>query len=470
MIDLDNEEGVRNAFKTVAGWYGADFTDVGQDPEVIMIGPGTDGLARRRSLFSGAAAAVVLIVAVAVAVLAGRGEQSIAAANGAWSPMADAPLDPRFAPVTLWTGSELLVWGGHDAAGAELVDGAAYDPDRDRWRTMAPFPFEYERREGVGVGQDGGSTVHPAPGAWIDGKAVFVLASGERWGWQIVSYDPVEDRWDLFDEATFTQQADDSLALRTGTATVQVPYAAVAWQGKLLVFGWHSERHVFGWSEFDIASRRWGSFTGLPGSGALYGARSLPAHVTVVDGQYLVWVANRSFGTTSPAGYSVDLLSGTVTTLERPARAMRVDIGDLSDDGVVVGLGSDDDGPHRFAARLDPRTGRWSVVGPPPSGPAEDNAFGELVTMNSATAFVGGLGTAGLTIGGLRSEAAALVLGDDGRWHDLPGAPLDLSRVGAATVWTGESLLVWGGVTTADSGPVNLPVVPLADGAVYAFD
>lgn len=174
--------------------------------------------------------------------------------------------------------------------------------------------------------------------------------------------------------------------------------------------------------------------------------------------------------TAASAGYSVDLLDGTVTTLELPEQAMRVDIGGVSADGVIVGLGGDDDGLHRFAARLDPRSGRWSSVTPPPSGPAEDGAFGELVAMDGVTAFVGGLDIADLEIGGLRSEAAAFVLGEDGRWHDLPDAPLDLSRIGAATVWTGGRLLVWGGVTTADSGPVNLPVVPLADGAVYALE
>lgn len=469
MIDLDTDDGVRNAFKTVAGWYGPNSTEVGDDGNVVVLGPTVPAPARRRALVGSVAAAVVLVAAVAVALVAGGGNRSIAAANGDWSPMAESPLDARFAPVTLWTGSELLVWGGHDASGTELSDGAAYDPDLNTWRTMAPMPFVYERREGVGVGEDGGSTTHASPGAWIAGKAVFVLAGGEPSSWQVVSYDPDEDLWDVLDQASFASRPDDTLARVTGTATVQVPYAAVEWQGELLVFGWESERHEFGWSTFDVDARRWGAFNGLPGSGVLYGATG-PAHVNVVEDRYLVWVANRYFaGSDTPAGYSADLTSGEVTPVERLERSMRVDVGDLSDNGTVVGLAGDDDELRRFAARLDPRTGTWSAVRPPPSGPTDNRAFGELVDMDDATAFVGGLDISGMTTGGLRSEAAELVLGDDGRWHRLPSSPVDLSRVGATAVWTGDRLLVWGGATTTDSGPVNLPVEPLADGAVYSF-
>jgi hypothetical protein len=40
-------------------------------------------------------------------------------------------------------------------------------------------------------------------------------------------------------------------------------------------------------------------------------------------------------------------------------------------------------------------------------------------------------------------------------WRRLP--PLESSRFGAATVWTGKELLVWGGSETADGGA---PVIP----------
>ena len=60
--------------------------------------------------------------------------EQFAAAEGEWATMAPSPLVARFAPISLWTGDELIVWGGHDLAGDEYVDGAAYDPITDTWR------------------------------------------------------------------------------------------------------------------------------------------------------------------------------------------------------------------------------------------------------------------------------------------------------------------------------------------------
>jgi hypothetical protein len=49
----------------------------------------------------------------------------------------------RFAPVAVWTGSEVLIWGG-DGCGSACGDGGAYDPTANTWRQLpidgAPGP------------------------------------------------------------------------------------------------------------------------------------------------------------------------------------------------------------------------------------------------------------------------------------------------------------------------------------------
>src|SRR5262249_55513701 len=61
-----------------------------------------------------------------------------------WSIMsnANAPA-PRYNPTLLWTGSELIVWGGEDASRI-LWDGARYSPSTDAWTSIrkegAPSP------------------------------------------------------------------------------------------------------------------------------------------------------------------------------------------------------------------------------------------------------------------------------------------------------------------------------------------
>ncbi|MCA1843121.1 MAG: hypothetical protein LC792_07995, partial [Actinobacteria bacterium] len=54
-------------------------------------------------------------------------------ASDTWRRIAASPLTPRTASTQVWTGKELLVWGG-DAGTQSLADGAAYDPATGRWR------------------------------------------------------------------------------------------------------------------------------------------------------------------------------------------------------------------------------------------------------------------------------------------------------------------------------------------------
>jgi len=78
---------------------------------------------------------------------------TLAAASTRWTPMADSPLSPRYGSVGTWTGDELVVVGGTEnppcpptadcTYGPEFgarTDGAAYDPNTDSWRSIAPAP------------------------------------------------------------------------------------------------------------------------------------------------------------------------------------------------------------------------------------------------------------------------------------------------------------------------------------------
>jgi hypothetical protein len=66
-------------------------------------------------------------------------------ATDAWTPISTAGAPAGRAGATgVWTGRELLVWGGVDAAREGLGDGAAYDPVTDTWTALptdgAPSP------------------------------------------------------------------------------------------------------------------------------------------------------------------------------------------------------------------------------------------------------------------------------------------------------------------------------------------
>jgi N-acetylneuraminic acid mutarotase len=104
-----------------------------------------------------------------------------------WSSLAtNTPLEPRFDHTAVWTGTEMIVWGGARVIEAnfreEIGDGAIYDVATDSWRTMSALGAPSARRD------------HNA--MWT-GREIII------WGGVSLSssihdgarYDPVADMW-----------------------------------------------------------------------------------------------------------------------------------------------------------------------------------------------------------------------------------------------------------------------------------
>jgi hypothetical protein len=127
--------------------------------------------------------------------------------SGAWTPIADSPLDPALPlPATVWTGDELIVTGGLGPL-AQDGAGAAYDPLADRWREIRDLPRAGERDGApLDLNSFNGS-------AWTGDEALFVTADG------VLSYDPVDDRWQLVD-APAEAKVSDAVSVWTGDALI----------------------------------------------------------------------------------------------------------------------------------------------------------------------------------------------------------------------------------------------------------
>lgn len=59
--------------------------------------------------------------------------------SDSWTPLAPSPLRGRGTHRAVWTGREMLVWGGFDSAVRD--DGALYNPFDDAWTRLAPTPL-----------------------------------------------------------------------------------------------------------------------------------------------------------------------------------------------------------------------------------------------------------------------------------------------------------------------------------------
>lgn len=463
MIDLSTDDGIRDAFREIAAWPAT----APADSNVTMIRTGrshrfeaTRRADRARQLV--AAAAVLLVVAGAVGLVVLRGGADPAAHSPrGWSAMTESPLSARFAPTVVWDGHEMLVWGGYDADGTSLVDGAAYRPTTNTWRPIAPMTTG--RAPALSPPQ-----AVPDLSAWVGREAVSIVASdGDPWGWDVVAYDPETDDWRTIEQNRYDQLPTDEIIPTDGAAPIHQPAATVSWRGQLIVVGWRSDLGLMGWARLDPTTGKWSPFTALGGSDDAYGMRNAPGSPTIVDDRYLVMMTSGPL-TDFPFGYRIDLVENTSIPLDVPAEvgAFILSI-TLADDGTAVGVTTDEEGQsQRFAMRLDAAAGTFSVITAPPRGPVEQQA--SLIAVPGGYVLLGGLDVDGVTMGGLRPESVYLSAGAqvDG-WTNLPKPPIDVDRIGHAVIWTGREVIVWGGATTDFSGPSNLATVPLRDGAVY---
>lgn len=63
---------------------------------------------------------------------------------GLWRLLPPSPLTPRVGHALVATGRQLMVWGGADALGRPLTDGAVFDLATGRWRRLPdpPVPLQ----------------------------------------------------------------------------------------------------------------------------------------------------------------------------------------------------------------------------------------------------------------------------------------------------------------------------------------
>ena len=73
--------------------------------------------------------------------------------TGTWDPLLPSPLSARRSPASVWTGSELLIWGGSNQ-GAFFDDGAAYNPATEEWRPLPTPDISARAPEFVWTGEE----------------------------------------------------------------------------------------------------------------------------------------------------------------------------------------------------------------------------------------------------------------------------------------------------------------------------
>lgn len=142
-----------------------------------------------------------------------------------WRMLPPAPLEARM-PLSVWTGHEFIVWGTAWQIKSEAPrDGAAYDPRTDTWRTIAEAPIGLTDANAVWTGREMivlgaflrngrsattdtsiGAAYNPSRDEWRT-IADAPITTGDSTAWNghemiawdyeqnSAAYDPVSDQW-----------------------------------------------------------------------------------------------------------------------------------------------------------------------------------------------------------------------------------------------------------------------------------
>lgn len=154
--------------------------------------------------------------------------------SDSWRPMTnvEAPAGRRNGSA-IWTGSELIVWGGTDLSGVEINTGGAYDPARNQWRLIstAGSPTARQSHSAVWTG-----TEMIVWGGQVGGFPTRSLNTGGR-------YWPSTDTWT--DIPTFG-------------APPAASYHTAIWTGsEMIVWGGMSTNNLRSGGRFDPAKNSW---------------------------------------------------------------------------------------------------------------------------------------------------------------------------------------------------------------------
>ncbi len=358
-------------------------------------------------------------------------------AHGRWSRLPAAPIPDRNDPVGVWTGRELLVWGGQSGPHDLVVhgDGAAYDPARGVWQELPPAPLT--PRTGAAAAWTGRELIIWGGYDHLgDNPGAFRVAGDGA------AYDPARGAWRRLPPAPLSARAD-ATAVWTGREVLVV--------GGIPAVRTDRDRGFTDGAAYDPARDTWRRLAPSPQPrGSL-----MAQHLAWTGARLLVW-----------SDWRQTLRSESVT-LTNGERGTEVE----SRDGVDVWA-------------YDPTADRWAVL---PAAPGQPDLGGAvLVWTGEEVLSVTGRPYQGPVLD--RDPGARYDPARNG-WRRLADGPLDTAGLGAG-LWTGAALLVWNGTSmrsgdpATDYGPgdgaawdpaadrwVRLPRSPLggADGAVAVW-
>ncbi|MBI2551791.1 hypothetical protein HYW17_00615 [Candidatus Uhrbacteria bacterium] len=336
----------------------------------------------------------------------GEGEAESEAEHDVWMAISttDAPA-ARYSHTAIWTGSEMVVWGGAgDSSG--LNTGGQYDPVTNRWTPTYTAGAPAARAHHTAIWTGSEMLVWGGYNSWT-------LNTGGQ-------YDPVTGRWTAIPT--------------TGAPAARIYHTAVWTGSEMLVWGGADDRLPFPLNtggQYDPVTGRW---TAIPAPGA----RSL--HTAIWTGsEMIVWGGREIviFNTGERYDPITNIWTAISTAFGAPAaRYLHTAIWTGSE--MIVWGGTDDSGRFHTGDRYDPITNTWTAIST--AGAPAGRYYHTAIWTGSEMLVWGGEGEGGsiLNTGGQYDPAT-------NTWTSTSTADAPEARTYHTAIWTGSEMLVWGG-------------------------
>lgn len=330
-----------------------------------------------------------------------------------WDLVADHPVVGRTFPVVVWTGTEVVVWGGEEPSeGAWHADGAAFNPATGVWRDLAESPLS-PRSEHVAV--------------WTGEEVIICCGRIVGGGAPAAAYNPEADQWREIPAAPGFSPA----------------FAEAVWTGEeMLVFGGvggGGTTNLVAAAAYNPATDSWRRLADLP-----YGLERT-ADATIGDGSVYAWPSTAE-STEGPLAY--DIASDQWRRLPdpptpAPSSPSVVWTGSLL---FAYGAGSHSEGDAvGIGVTFDPDDRTWTVARPAPLEPTgfyegRDASQKAVWADGEVYIWTGWVGTDW-------DEPITRVVAYDpfaDSWRELEPAPVPAQGLWhAPIIWTGSQLITY---------------------------
>ncbi len=325
--------------------------------------------------------------------------------NDQWQQRALAPLSPRYGHTAVWTGTEMIVWGGYNGA-TQLGDGARFNPATNTWTALSA-PGGPAARYGHTAIWTGTEMI-----IWGGLTAAGFTNDGAR-------YNPTTNTWTPLPTA--------------GAPAVRATHTAV-WTGtKMVVWGGWNGPALNSGGRYDLATDAWAPMSTSPA--ARYN------HTAVWTGSTMVmWGGeNPNIGAYYANGGRYDPVGDTWSAVSNTGEPAIRSLHSAVWTGTEMFLwgGSSSAGLLNTGGRYNPVSDTWAPVNTV-AAPTVRRYF-PVVWTGSEVIVWGGAGNSGALGDGSRYDPVS------NSWKAISTAGAPPSRYSHSAVWSGSEMIIFGG-------------------------